>query len=268
MLSLSESPIVRALDRVISRTARLSALRDRAAGLRAWATEDDARRRKLLLGTGAGALVVVLGMSAGAYFVLRPMPQPDYENDSIYRVFKYTLLTDEFNKLSVEERLKLIGMIRERLDGLSKSESTLLAAFAAGIVGKTRDQLEENVSRLMIDTWDMHATDYAHVPAADRESFVDGAFVQIHEMMDMLDNGRMSNQTPEQRLAEGREQAQRDLEMMKSGDGPSARMMSRLYRILNDGVGSHASPQQQVRGRQLMRDMTRRLRGQPLSGPG
>ena len=97
---------------------------------------------------------------------------------------------------------------------------------------------------------------------------MDDAFVQLHEMMDTLEDGTVSDMSPEERLAEGRRQAQRDLDNIREGDGPSPRALSRIYRILNKGVGGYASAQQRVRSQQLMRDMTRRLRGQPLDGGG
>jgi len=265
---MNDSPIVRAFDRACMRSARLAGARDRIMGAWDWIAENETRRRRAFVSGGIGAGIVAIAIGAGAYLALRPMPKPDYENDSIYRVFKYTMLTDEFNKLPIEERLRLIGMIRERLENLDKSESVLLAAFASGIAGKTREQLEENISRLLIDTWDMHATEYADVPLEDREAFLDGVFIQLHEMGETLERGEVGERTPEERLAEGRSQAQRDREMMKDGEGPSSRALSRLYRILDDGIGGHASPQERVRGQLLMRDMTRRLRGEPLSGGG
>ena len=265
--SITNSPIVRSLDQACMRIAPLGAARRHVEGLWETISASDERRRKVLLCSGLGTGVVVIGLGIGGYFMFRPMPKPDYENDSIYRVFKYTMLTDEFNKLSVEERLRLLGMVRERLENMSKSESLLLGAFASGIAGQTREQLEENVSRLVIDTWDMHAVDYADVPIDDREAYVDGIFIELHEMMETL-GGDANGKTADERLAEGRQQAQRDAEMVQEGNGPSSRALARISRILNDGVGGHASPQQKVRGQLLMRDMTRRLRGQPLSGGG
>lgn len=265
--SISESPIMRAVDRASMRFATVGAARNRIADLWDTISESDEGRRKVLLWSGIGTVIIVIGLGVGGYVMFRPMPKPDYANDSIYRVFKYTMLTDEFNKLSVEERLRLIGMIRERLENLDKSESLLLAAFASGIAGETREQLEENISRLLIDTWDMHALDYADVPVEDREAYVDGIFIELHEMMETL-GGDANGKSADERLAEGRQQAQRDAEMVKDGSGPSSRALARISRILNDGVGGHATPQQKVRGQLLMRDMTRRLRGQPLSGGG
>jgi hypothetical protein len=266
--SMADSPLVRTLDRAITRSDRLSALRARV--LDAWdrLAEDEARRKRVLVWGGSAGAVLAIGVGVGLYFALRPMPKPDYENDSIYRVMKFTMLTDEFNKLPIEERWRLIGMIRERIESLSSGESTLLAAFAAGIAGKTREQLEENVSRLLVDTWDAEAKDYASVPPEDREAYIDGVFIRIHEMMDTLDDGQVSDMTPEERLAEGRRQAERDERNIREGEGPPARMLSRMYRIVDKGIGGYANPQQRIRGQQMMRDMVRRMRGQPLDGGG
>jgi len=231
MLSMQDSQILRWLDGLCARSDTLTALRIRVADAweRLW-DEPEARARTRRIGAIALGVVIVVG-SAGAWLVLRPVPKPDYRNDSITRVLDYTFFTSEFNKLSVEERIRLVGMIRERIESMSGAESMLLAAFAAGIKREAREQLEENISRLVIDVWDMKARNYASIPADEQDSYLDGTFIEMYRLMETM-SGEESGRTDSEILAEGRQQAQRDLERMREGEGPGARTASRLYSIM------------------------------------
>lgn len=225
------------------------------------------QKRALLLKRaklGGPALLAVLGLSA--WLVLRPVPQPDYRKDSLRKVFNYTLLTDEFNRLPVEQRLELIGQLVSRLKNMSSGDSAMLAAFAAGIAGAAREQLEENASRLAIDLWDKYAEQYKDVKAEDRGAWLDATFIEFTKSMETV-AGEPRDIPDEQRLAEVRRQAQRDLEQFRSGRLPPGRMMGRAFDFARNGVGAHAAPTQRTRGQLLMRDMVRRMRGEDVSGP-
>src|SRR5690606_13601645 len=81
----------------------LGNLRDRRL-----ATEEQ-RRRAARIGLGAGALSMVAA-GLGAYFMLRPTPEPDYLNDDLIKVLDFTFLQEEFNKLPLDRRQELLGM--------------------------------------------------------------------------------------------------------------------------------------------------------------
>ncbi len=219
------------------------------------------RKRALIFGPIAAAALAV-----AAWLVFRPTPKPDYERDNLRRVFTYTLLTDEFNKLPVEERLELIGILVRRVKEMGAGDSALVAAFAAGIAGAAREQLEENASRLAIDTWLMYAEDYAELAPENREAFLDNVAIELSKLGEAI-TGEISDMTDDERLADAHAQAQRDLEIMRSGRGPSSRMLARMFRIMNEDVGGHASGAERSRGALMMRHMMRRLRGEPLD-PG
>lgn len=223
---------------------------------------DPARRRRWVLGARVALGALVVGLGVGAYFVFRPVPQPDYLLDPLDDVLGYTLLTDEFNKLPVDKRLELIGQLVQRFRSMNSGDSVLMASFAAGIAGAARDQLMENGSRLAVDTWDKFAVDYAKVPDEQRGEFLDRTFVDFTKMMETL-GGRPRNISDEERLAEGRRQAARDMERIKENPsrGPSSEMAGQMFQFMNEGVGKFASAQQRVRGQQMMRDMVRRMRG-------
>jgi hypothetical protein len=226
-------------------------------------TPDRKARTLKLLKFGGPPLL--LALAAALYFVFRPVPQPDYRRARLDRVFNFTLLTDEFNKLSVEKRLELMGQLVTRLQGMSGGDSVIMASFAAGIASTARKQIEENMSRLMIDVWDKFAKDYAHVKPDDRGAFLDAAFLEFTRMGEAV-GGRPSSKSDSERLAEAREQAKRDQERIRSGeDQPSAEALGWTFTFMRENVGSHASIAQKTRGQQMMRDMVRRLRGEDLA---
>ena len=74
--------------------------------------------------------------------------------------------------------------------------------------------------------------------------------------------GEHSDKTDEQRLKEARDQAKRDQDALSKGEGPTAGQLTRMADLMRNRVGQHSAPQQQQRGMQLERDMTRNLRGQ------
>jgi len=221
----------------------------------------------------AGVLLLV-GASVGAYFVLRPRPMPDYENDPLNEIFDYTLLSEEFNRLPVEKRIELVSAIIARMKKMDSGDSTLLAAFAAGIMGSAREQLEKNASRLAIDLWDKYADDYSKVKGPEREAYLDKTFIEFQKTMEMM-GGQPRDISDEDRLKEGQRQAKRDMERMNDPKrAPNARQMATMFVIMDRQIGSHAAGNERARGMQLMRDMTRRLRGQdpatgkPVNGGG
>lgn len=234
---------------------------------------DPPRHRRAVRTIWAASAVAAVGVGIGAYFVLRPVPQPDYLDGDLDDVLGYTLLTDEFNNLPIEQRLKLIGELVTRLKGMSAGDSELMAAFAAGLAGAARDQLMENGSRLAVDTWDKFAAEYDQVEDDQREEFVDASFVEFTKMMEAI-GGQPRDISDAERLAEAKRQAQRDIKNMNEpGRRPPAEVIGRMFTFMNQDVGQHANPQQRARGQQLMRDMSRRMRGEdirtarPLPGP-
>lgn len=224
-----------------------------------WGSADAARRtnRRLLIGVP----VVVLVVGAGLWLWLGPMFKPDYEKARLDRVFRYTLLTDEFNKLPVEERMKLIGQLVQRLSSMSAGESSMMAAFAAGIAGAAREQIEENASRLAVDMWDKYALQYKDVKPEDRGAYLDRAAIEFVRTMEAI-GGRPSTKSDTEILNDMKRQAKRDSDNLKNAERrPPGQALGRMFSIMNGNVGGHATPAQRGRGQLLMRDMVERMRG-------
>ena len=223
----------------------------------------------------ASALIVLVGGSVGSYFAFRPVPKPDYMTAGLDDVFNFTLLTDEFNKLPIEERLALMGMLVKRLQSMSAGDSMLLAAFASGVGGAAREQIEKNASRLAIDAWDMYAVKYTDVPEDERAEFLENVFIEFTKTMEVAVDGKPQDMTDEERLAGMERQVERDRERLRDQDRqPTGEELGRFFGFMNNNLGGRANAQQRARGQQMLRDMTRHFRGQdiatgaPKKGPG
>lgn len=207
----------------------------------------------VLVAGGAGALV---------WNEFRVAPPPDYESARLDVLFEYTLLTDDFNKLSVEDRLALIGQLIDRLKSMGSNDSLLLAMFASTIMGEMRAQLEENVSRLAIDVADKFAVDYdPNVPATEKEAYLEDAFVNMQRLFAVVD-ADLATKSRDEMLDDGRRQAQRDLNRFKDGRVGAGEVI-RVFDLMNNKVGSHMSGHQKVRVQTMFRDMTEMLRAKP-----
>ncbi|TVQ60839.1 MAG: hypothetical protein EA378_10465 [Phycisphaerales bacterium] len=220
----------------------------------------EARRIAVIIGL-AGAIAFLTGLTVA----LMPTRVPDYASDPLNKVFDFTFLTEDFNSLPIERRLELISTLTSRLQSMGSGESAVMAAFAAGIVGSARDQLERNASRLALDMFDSYATDYRTVPDADREAFLDQKYIEFARTMAMLTGADPDARTDEERLERGQRQAQRDADRVRE-NRPSGEQTAGIFRFLDQGIGGHATPQQRARVAVLVSDMGKRLRGEPISG--
>lgn len=250
-------------ERSIARTARPSVLR-RALSLTPGQVVSGAaglasRRPRLVV--GVAALVIAVG-AVGAWWVSRIEPPPDYETASLDTLFEYTLLTDDFNRLSVEERLELMGQLIERLRSISSNDSVLLAMFASMIMGEAREQLQENISRLMIDVSDKFAAGYDPTATEDeREEYLEDVFLQLQGMGRFV-AGDFEEKSREELLDEGSRQAKRDQKRFEQGK-VGADEVIRVFDVMNNEVGQYMSGHQKVRVSGMFRDMTEMLRARP-----
>jgi len=211
------------------------------------------------------AVLLAIGGGVGLYFALRPTPQPDFLDDEMDLVLDYALLNDDFNNLPLDERLKLITDLVDRLKNLSSGDSAMMAAFAATIEEKARKQLTENISRLAIDIWDKYAVAYDGVTSENRGEYLDETFVEFTKMMEAI-AGEQSKKSDEERLAEVKRQTERDRAAIESGKfNPPAQALGRVFEFMNFEVGGNASPQQRSRGQLMMRDMMRHFRGEDVN---
>lgn len=237
-------------------------LKQRAQGW--WNDPKKSRRNRLATYITLAAL---LAGGAAGYWTWGLVHQPDYEDDGLDLVLDYTLLTDEFNKLPIKERLALLQQLVDRMKSMDAGDSAMMAAFAAGIAGKAREQLMENASKLAIDMFDQYADKYDTVPPEDREKYIEDSMLDLVKTVESLGRGGVPRDVPDdERLADMKRDAQRDQKRMAEGDRQeTGKFAGRVFEFMQSNVGTNASPEQRAKGTLLMRDMTRHLRGQDLN---
>lgn len=227
------------------------AIRRRFRGL--W---NNPRRRNTAI---ALLIVLVLGGGVGAYFAFRPVNQPDFNTANIDVLFNYTLLTEEFNNLPIQERLDLIAQLVERLKSIDGDQSLLMAVFAAKIQGEVRRQFERNASLLAVDLFDSYAEDFdTNAPPEDKDAFVENKFIEFQKTLEKV-GGFERDISDEDRLIEARKQSKRDLEFAQSGRMPIENTV-RMLSFVNQGVGREASGHQKIRINGFITQMVRTLR--------
>ncbi|MBL0921631.1 MAG: hypothetical protein IBJ10_05820 [Phycisphaerales bacterium] len=214
---------------------------------------------------GAGvASIGLLGGGAMAWSALRPINAPDALRDPMRDVLGFALLSDDFNKLPIEERLRLVMDLAQRLQGLSAGDSALLAAFAAGIRGEARDRLERNVRTLGVDMMTSYANRYSKVPEADRAQFMDEMVVEWSKMMEQL-TGQTRDVDDAQRLQEMKDQANRDAERARQNNRPlTADRAANFFTMMQEDIATYADANQRAQTARFFRDMTRHLRGRDI----
>lgn len=209
--------------------------------------------------------VLALGIGVGLFLWLRPVPQPDYLNDPLDEVLNFTLLTDEFNNLPIGERLKLIGDLRKRLGAMSSGDSALMAAFAAGIMGAAREQLEENASKLALDMMDQYAVKYSRVPEEEKTQFLEDSYIDLVETLEAV-GGVTRPKTREERLADAKRDAQRQEDRIRSRDRETTgEFAGRGFGFLAETVGEQSTVHQRGRLSGYMRDLGRHFRGEDVN---
>jgi hypothetical protein len=222
--------------------------------------------RRWVKRAAVSALVVMLAASgAMAWVNLRPRAVPDMFEDDLADVLDYTLLSENFNKLPIDERMRLLKDMIARMKGMDSNDSALMAGFMAGITGKMRAQLQRNAEKLMVDLWDKYAQDYQKVKPDDRDGYLDKTFVDFTKMAEDI-AGFKSNMDDNQRLDEAKKQAKRDEKMLKE-NAPKQMDPQRVAGFMgwmNDRSQKLTSAEQRGRMAGFSRDMTRRLRGQDV----
>lgn len=219
------------------------------------------RRVRLMLGSSAGMLALAGGIVAFA--TLMGPSRPDYQTDRIDALFQYTLLTDEFNRLSVRERAELIGQLVDRVGSMGSSDSVLLAAFASTIQGEAREQLMANASQLFVDMIDEQAVAYdPALPKDERIRQIERSIAEMSKLFETMAN-QESDLSDEDRVAEAQRQSQRDARRVREGE-MGAQDVGQFFGVMNRTLGKNASPHQTGRGGRMLRDMTRHMRGQDI----
>lgn len=221
------------------------------------------RRKGVRRGMAVVLVILLVGGGTWGYAQARPVKVPRVLQDDLEDALNFMLISDEFNKLSLKERRDLLRDLLARMKGMDSQDSALMAAFAAGIMGPARAQLQKNAEKLIIDQWDDFAQKYTKVSKDKRGEFMDGALVEMTKMLEEI-GGFSLPVKPEDRAAQAKKDAQRD----KAKYGNRVNTMREDMAMGAAGMvqrsGEVASPKQKARMSLLVRDMTRHLRGEDI----
>lgn len=165
--------------------------------------------RKLAGAVGALAIVGALAGVAYWWFDVRWKPPPSIFDTPVNGVLDY-FTTPDFNKLPMRERMAYIEEFVKRFRGMSQQDSVVAAAFLAGVTGKVRAQLEQNVRILAKDILADGAAKYVNLPADQREAFLDQWLVEWVQLAETLATGAESARKPEEILKSTSEEAKRN----------------------------------------------------------
>lgn len=212
---------------------------------------------------GAAALVVVGALTGAGYwwFAVRWKPPPSIFDTPVDNVLGY-LATPDFNKLPMRERMKYISDFVGRFRGMSQQDSVVAAAFLAGVTGKVREQLTQNVRILAKDILIEGASTYVNLPENERGAFMDKWMVEWIRTAETLATGEDSKRSDKEILdgavGEARRNDQAQSKRM-AGKSLTDRGAGRFLDFWQSEVEPAASPKEQGQIARFMDDMRTHL---------
>ena len=174
-------------------------------------------------------------------------PPPSIFDSPVDDVLGYLAL-DDFNSLSLEERMRYLAEFAGRFQGFAQEESASAAAFLAGITGPTREQMRQNARILVKDVLLEGAEGYFAVSEADRGRFLDewmaGWQRKAEEMIGQGGGARSDDERAAEIRADAREDMtrERDTDRIPDLDGKAA---ERFIGFWQSDVDSASTPREQ-----------------------
>ena len=202
------------------------------------AVRGDRRRRMLIV----IALMLCIGAPVLAFTVFSGSRKPPSIFDTPIDGVADYLVSDDFSKLTVQERLEFLRELYERFSGLEQSESAVLAGFLAGLSGPAKEQARDNARILAKDILVEGAQGYlALASEADRGRYIDDWLIKWVRFGEEV-TGEDSPRTEQDILESLRRDARRDAERGFELDREVAQFMIDLWET---DVAPVASPAEQ-----------------------
>ncbi len=209
---------------------------------------------------GAGTVVVLL-LAVGVWWWMevRWKPPPSIFDTPVDDVFGY-LAMDDFNQLSLEERMKFLLELSERFRGMESSDSAAMAGFFAGVTGPVRKQLTQNARILARDILVQGASGYFESSQRDQGKYIDDWVLNWLKMGEKLTTGKERDRTDKERLERIRSGAARDEKRMADQTIPSLDEDGALgfMSLWQKEVEVTASPKQQAQVARFLEDVRKR----------
>lgn len=227
-----------------------------------WASEHRGR-----LAAWGGAIVAAAAVTAGAWwwFDVRWRPPPSIFDSPVDNILGY-FTTDDFNRLSVAERVKYLQDFVGRFRGMSQQDSVVAAAFLAGVTGKVREQLTQNVRILAKDILAEGAEKFVNLPESERGPFIDRWVADWFRFAEATATGKESTRSDAEIVGNAREEAKRGEDRQRkrvAGRTMDDRAAGRFLGFWESEVEPASSPREQAQISRFMDAVrTRMLTGQ------
>lgn len=230
-----------------------------------YADEDQVRR--ILGGAGAVLLLVVVGYGGWWWWESRWQPPPSIFDSPVDDALGYLAL-DDFNQLSLEDRMKYLTEFAQRFRGMEQSESASAASFLAGLTGPTREQMRQNVRILAKDILLDGAEGYLNLPEDERAKFLDEWLVRWTRTGETMMLGEERSLSDEERLERMQDRSRRDIERGPRGNGEVPEVdgenAMRFIEFWQSDVEVASTPREQGQIIRFLED----LRGHIIKPPG
>ena len=214
---------------------------------------------------GGALAAALLAAAAWWWFDVRWKPPPSIFDSPVDNVLGY-FTTDDFNRLSVDERVKYLQEFVGRFRGMSQQDSVVAAAFLAGVTGKVREQLTQNVRILAKDIMKEGAERYVNLPESERGPFIDKWVADWFRFAEITATGKPSARTDAEILAGARDEGRRGEERARKRVGGKALDETGADRFLGfwqSEVEPASSPREQAQISRFMDAVrTRMITGQ------
>jgi hypothetical protein len=188
------------------------------------------------------ATIALIGAASWLVADRLPRKPPNIFDTPVDGVLSY-LSEEDFNHLSVDERLAFLQDVIKRFTQMNQSDSAVASAFFAGLTGPANEKLIGNARILGKDILVQGASEFLAMKSEkDRAAFLDQWIVKWFRLGDDLggDPSGMSDQQILERLGkQGRRDLQRGVEI-------DARMAQQLTEFWERDVASVASPKEQA----------------------
>ncbi len=171
--------------------------------------DPDTVRRTAMIG-GTVGLVLCAVFAVVWWTTIRWQPPPSIFDSPVDDSLGY-LAIDDFNQLSLEERMQFLADFADRFRGLEQQESATAAAFLAGLNGPTREQMRQNVRTLAKDILLDGAEGYLSMPEEDRSAYLDEWMTKWMREAERLARGEERELSDEERTERIKNRSREDI---------------------------------------------------------
>lgn len=190
----------------------------------------------------AALVVLILGTAAWCFFPHIHRKPPNIFDTPVDGVLSY-LSTEDFNRLSVEERMEFIKGIVQRFSKMSQGDSALASAFFAGLTGPANEKLVDNARILGKDLFVQGAAEYLSLKTEqEKDVYIDHWIVKWVRFGEQA-TGKPTGHSDDEILSRMSDQARRDV---SHGININADMAQQVMDFWDRDVASVASPSEQA----------------------